>query len=138
MTVANSQFDCRDCGIATLQNDQIGNLFINNNLFLLSNSAAGVLLNVDLSTTIVGNIFQYNGQPNVQQTGVIVHNTRGNVGGLMIGNRFWGLQTGWILDSTTSHWKIQSNSYTNNNQDYVNGSSSNSVGLASASGTDRA
>jgi hypothetical protein len=132
LIVANSQFDCRSCAISTIQTVQIAHLFINGNLFLLLENATGILLDYDLSTTIIGNIFQWNGpNPNAQQTGVNISNT-GGPGGLMLGNRFWGMQTGWILGETTRNWKIQSNIYEACTNAFSNANGSNSIGAATS------
>ena len=132
VTIANSQFNCQSCGIAAVPGVQLGNLLVNGNLFLLPDNATGILLNLDASTTIIGNIFQFVSHSNAQQVGVSVANTQGSVGGLMTGNRFWGLRTGWILQPTTNNWNVQSNVYVSNNNNFTNGNVSNMVGKVSA------
>jgi hypothetical protein len=103
VTVSDSQFDCKSCGIASLEGVELGHLNINGNLFLLRNGATGVSLNAEASTTINGNIFTYNPHPHQKRTGVVALKTNGP-GGLLIANRFWGLEMGWILGTQTGGW----------------------------------
>ena len=128
LNVANSQFNCGSAGIGVESGPGAGNLNVNSCLFLCPPKAWGIYLDSDLSTTIIGNIFQYSQNPN-KSYGVYINHTKGP-GGLFVGNRLWGLSPGLMLGTHTSGWNGNSNIFDDCGPAIKNLGNNNTIGWA--------
>jgi hypothetical protein len=125
LTVTASELNTSEDQIFISTSADIADVIISGNLIFAPANSAGVSIGNGQRFSITGNDFFSTGTPT---NGVIVSGNDANNSGIVSGNNFQGFTNAILLNTGSSGWNVQSNSYKFNTNNVINNGTGNTVG----------